>query len=204
MVKNHVCSSCEEPIPNKNQAYLGEPKTHYEGKPLCESCYYEGDPIATIFYGKDKEPHYITLARNETDGDYRANWHSTDPWRGYYELTSDKYVSVFSDAILAYHESEAMLMKFYDKAMDEFDTRRIEYARSFTRMSNVFSTGFGIWIRKQSEQILIAHLTIERIKKEIDFANPRYSTGIVMEREAFSKLQGLLSANTSSITTVTL
>jgi hypothetical protein len=192
MGKNHVCASCEEPIRGKDSIYRGESNTLFEGKPLCETCFYDSEPIATIFYGRDKEPHHITLARNETEGDYKATWHSTDPWRGYFELSSTKYATVFSDAILAYHESEGMLEKLNDRALDEFDSRKIEYARSFARTSNVFSTGYDIWVRKQPEQIVIAHLTLEQIKKEVDYGNPLYSTGIVMDREAFGKLQGLL------------
>lgn len=191
MVQNQICSCCEEPLPDKHSIYLGEPKTHYEGKTLCESCFYDSDPIATILYGRGTEPKHITLARNETDGDYRADWHSTDPWRGHYELSSDKYAKIFSDAILAGHESEAMLKELNDKAMDEFDSRRIEYARSFARTSNVFSTGYDLWVRKELEQILIAHLTLQHIKKEVDFDNPLYSTGIVMDRESLGKLQKL-------------
>ena len=172
--------------------HVGDPNTKYEGKTICESCYYESEPVATIFYGRDKESHVITSTRNETDGDYKANWHSTDPWRGYFELSSAKYANIFSDAILAYHESEGMLEKLNDRALDEFDSRKIEYARSFTRTSNVFSTGYDIWVRKQPEQIIIAHLSLEQIKREVDYGNPLYSTGIVMDREAFGKLQGLL------------
>jgi hypothetical protein len=188
MKENQVCVSCEEPL-REETVYFGEPKTHYEGKPLCESCFYDIEPLTTVFYGKDKEPHLITLARNETDGDFTAGWYSTDPWRGYYVLSSDKYTSVFSDAILADHESEAMLKELNDKGMDDFDKRKIEYARSFSRTSNVFSTGYDIWVSKEPEQILIAHLALERIKKEVDFSNPLYSTGIIMDREALGKLR---------------
>jgi hypothetical protein len=192
MVKHRTCACCDEQIPDKHQVYTGEPKTHYEGKTLCESCFYDSDPIATIFYGRDTEPRHITMARNETRGDYKADWHSTDPWRGYYQLSSDKYTRIFSDAILSYHESEAMLKELDDKAMSEFDSRNIEYTRAFLRTSNVFSTGYDIWVRKQPEQIFIAHFTIQKIKKEVNFDNPLYSTGILMGREEFGKLQRLL------------
>jgi hypothetical protein len=190
MRKKQICASCEESI-GENTTYYGEPKTHYEGKPLCESCFYDGDPLATIFYGKDLEPHYITQARNETEGDYQANWHSTDPWRGYYELSSEKYMNIFSDSILAGYKSEEMLKTLNDKLIEDFDKRQVDYTRSFTRTSNVFSTGYDIWVRKEPEQILIGHLVLGKIKKEVDFENPPYSTGIIMDREGLGKLQTL-------------
>jgi hypothetical protein len=191
MTKKQICASCEEPV--GDDAYFGEIKTHYEGKPLCESCFYDGDPLATIFYGKDMEPHYITQARNETEGDYQANWHSTDPWRGYYELSSEKYMNIFSDSILAGHESEEMLKTLNDKLMEDFDNRQVDYTRSFTRTSNVFSTGYDIWVRKQPEQILIAHFSLERIKKEVDYENPslRIQT-ILVGYERWEKLNNSL------------
>jgi hypothetical protein len=45
---------------------------------------------ATVFYGRDGTPYTISHTRNETEGDFRVKWHSTDPWRGYYETKSDK------------------------------------------------------------------------------------------------------------------
>lgn len=87
--------------------------------------------------------------------------------------------------------------------MDEFDSRRIEYARSFARTSNVFSTGYDLWVRKEPEQILIASLTLEHIKKEVDFSNPLYSTGILMDRESLNKLRSLLKGDSRSGTTGT-
>ena len=38
------------------------------------------------FYGRDDQPYFISLTRNETEGDFEVEWHSTDPWRGYYQI----------------------------------------------------------------------------------------------------------------------
>ncbi|GAG09764.1 unnamed protein product [marine sediment metagenome] len=34
---------------------------------------------------------------DDTLGDFRATWHSTDPGRGYFEVESERHAKVFSD-----------------------------------------------------------------------------------------------------------
>jgi len=144
-----ICKLCGEPIvpqDSGDRPYLGESGTSYEGEPICDSCYDEdtGEPCATIYYGTDDEPHLIGSCRNETDGAFRVRWHSTDPWRGYYECESDGYAMVFTDAILSMHESETMLKSLYDIVMERFDEEGIDFARVFCRSSNVFMTSLEI------------------------------------------------------------
>ncbi len=88
--QHQLCAICEEPIPD-DHVYFGDEATEYEGQPLCEICYYEDEPVATVYYGTNDEPYHISLTRNETDGDFWVTWHPTDPWRGYYEPESRKY-----------------------------------------------------------------------------------------------------------------
>ncbi len=102
------CSICEETI-RKTEAYFGDVGTFYEHKPLCEICYYEDEPCATVLYKGDDQPYVISHTRDETDGDFAVEWRSTDPWRGYYETKSDKYSLVNTAELLAWHESEKML-----------------------------------------------------------------------------------------------
>jgi len=85
------CHVCEKNL-RRSQAYFGDEGTPLEGKPLCEECYYDDEPCTTIFYGKDDTPYIISETRNETDGEFRVRWHSTDPWRGYYEPYSSQTV----------------------------------------------------------------------------------------------------------------
>lgn len=47
------CSICEERI-KKTEAYVGDKGTFYENKLLCDSCYYEDEPCATVINGKIK------------------------------------------------------------------------------------------------------------------------------------------------------
>lgn len=190
--EDYVCSCCEQAIEKGNDLFYGDPETHYEGKPLCEVCYYEDDPIATVYRRDDKEPYHISLTRNETEGDFKAKWRSTDAWRGRYELESEKYKQTFSDAILSYHESEAMLKELNDKAVEAFTTNGIDFYRAFLRTSNLFCTDYDIWVRNEPDQLLLSCLMLERIKVEVDYTNPIYSTGILFDRETFSRLQTIL------------
>ena len=77
------CASCEKLLEGE-EPFTGEFRTHYEGEPLCETCYYEADVDATVVQS-DREEQIITSTRNETDGEFWVSWHSTDAWRGYYE-----------------------------------------------------------------------------------------------------------------------
>lgn len=91
-----------------------------------------------MLYSKDDTPYIIREARNETEGDFKVRWHSTDPWRGYCKTSSEKYSLVNTAELLAYHESERMLKDFDDRIRKLFDIHGIDYARVFARSSNVF------------------------------------------------------------------
>jgi len=192
--KNTVCASCDEPIRNQDEVYFGDPATHYEGKPLCEYCYYEDEPIATVYYRDEEEPYFISHTRNDTEGDFRTTWHSTDPWRGYYEVESERYAKVFSDTILAYHESEGMLKELNDLVIQRYMCADIDFARVFPRTSNLFATGFDIWVDRSFEQLFTAYAILEQAKKEVGYDDPLYSTGILFDRETLGKLQTILGS----------
>ena len=191
MAKRIVCTSCGAPL-IRNELYYGDEATYYERKPLCEACYYEDEPVATLYQGQNKEPYLITQARNDTNGKFRALWHSTDPWRGRYQLSSESHAMVFSDAILSYHESEAMLKELNDKAMERLSKANVDFYRAFLRTSNLFCTDYDIWVTKDPTQILPAHIILQGIKKEVDYDNSLYSTGIIFDRETLGKLQSML------------
>jgi hypothetical protein len=109
----------------------------------------EAEPIATVFYGNDDEPHTVGNYHDDTEGDFDAKWHSTDAWRGYYEVEpSEKWEELHSDAILSMSEDEKELKEFDDNLRAELDSQGIPYARVFTRTSNVFSTGYNFYVKK--------------------------------------------------------
>jgi len=183
--------SCEKQMED-DEIYFGDEATHYERKPLCETCYYEDEPVATLYCGQQTEPYHISQARNDTCGEFRALWRSTDPWRGRYQLSSESYAMVFSDAILAYHESEAMLKELNDSVVERYSQADIDFYRAFLRTSNLFCTDYDIWVRKDPAQMLISHIILEKTKAEVDYNDPLYSTGILFDRETLGKLQSML------------
>jgi hypothetical protein len=182
------CSVCEERL-KKTDAYFGDKNTFYEGKPLCEACYYEDEPCATVLYRGDDQPYIISHTRDETEGDFSANWHSTDPWRGYYETKSDKYALVNTAELLAYHESEEMLKNFDGRIRELFDEHDIDYARVFARSSNVFYNNYDLYVKK--EQVLLGSLLVAKAKAEVDYENPKWYRNIIFDEDALGKLSQL-------------
>ncbi|MCJ7425221.1 hypothetical protein MUP01_13280 [Candidatus Bathyarchaeota archaeon] len=179
------CSICEERL-KKTEAYFGDKGTFYEGKLLCETCYYEDEPCATVLYKRDDQPYVISHARDETEGDFSVSWHSTDPWRGYYETKSEKYSLANTAELLAYHESEQMLKDFDEKIRELFDEHGIDYARIFARSSNVFFQNYDLFVRK--EQVLLGSLLVARAKAEVDYNNPKWYKNIVFDEDALNKI----------------
>jgi len=182
------CSICDERI-RKSEAYFGDEDTLYEGKPLCDSCYYEDEPAATVFYNRDEQPYIISGTRNETEGNFRVKWHSTDPWRGYYETESDEYALVNTAELLAWHESEKMLKEFDEHIRELFDGHGIDYARVFARSSNVFYQNYDLFVKK--DQNVLARLLVAKAKSEVDYENPKWYKNIIFDETALNKLAEL-------------
>jgi hypothetical protein len=182
------CWVCDKRI-RRSQAYFGDAGAPLEGKPLCESCYYEDEPCATVFYGRDEQPYIISETRNETEGDFSVRWHGTDPWRGYYETKSDKYSLVNTAELLAWHESEEMLKEFDERIRKLFDEHGIEYARVFARSSNVFFQNYDLYVKK--EQALLGNLLVAKAKSEVDYNNPKWYRNIVFNEDMLNKLSEL-------------
>ena len=189
--KKLICLCCEHEL-EQTEVLYGDPDTHYERKPLCESCYHNDEPVASVYLSDENVPQYISHSRNETEGQFRVKWQPIDPWRGRYVVESDEYANVLSDAILSYHESEEMLAKLNEGILKEFQEKGIDFGRSFSQTSNAFWTRYDVWMKKEPEQILIAHCVLQRLKKEVDYDNPLYSTGILIDRDALKKLQQML------------
>jgi len=136
------CACCEE-YKNKDEMHAFDEK----GKPVCDMC--EGDdrsePCATVIYGDyEEEPKTIGHYHDDTEGDFRVKYHSTDAWRGYYEVESDVYRKVHDDCILAFSEDEQNLKSFDDLLQEFCRNHDIRFARAFARTSNVFSYDFFV------------------------------------------------------------
>jgi len=182
------CYSCDSKI-KRNEAYHGDEGTCYANKPLCETCYNESEPCATVYFGNDDEPHVITDARNETDNLFRVKWIPTDLWRGHYATESDEYSLVNTAELLAWHESEEMLAKFDRRIRELYDEHEIDYARVFARSSNVFYQNYDLYAKK--EQYLPAYLLANRAKGEVEYYDPKWYRGIVFDESSLAKLAEL-------------
>jgi len=182
------CTICDRRI-KKSEVYVGDEGSPLEGKALCDSCYYDNESAATVFYGRDEQPYIISEAKNETEGDFSVRWRNTDPWRGYYETRSDKYALVNTAELLAYHESENMLKDFDEKIRELFDDHGIEYARVFARSSNVFYNNYDLYVKKEQE--ILGKLLVAKAKSEVDYDNPRWYRNIVFDEDSLNRLAEL-------------
>lgn len=149
------CISCGEKAIDlhKRHIYLVEdaPPTTDKGW-VCGGCIEqdESEPCATVIYGdRPEEPCTVGDYHDTTDGDFRVKWHSTDAWRGYYEVESDTYEKVHDDCILSGSRDAEELKDFDDKLREHCDKQGIRYARVFTRTSNVFSQGYDFFVHKE-------------------------------------------------------
>jgi hypothetical protein len=110
-------------------------------------------------------------------------------WRGYYETKSEKYRSVNTPELLAYHESEEMLKNFDERIRELFDEHGIDYARVFARSSNVFYQNYDLYVKR--EQDFLARFPVAKAKAEVDYNNPKWYRNIVFNEDALIKLAKL-------------
>lgn len=85
-----------------------------------------------------------------------------------------------------------MLAKLNERILQEFVETGIDFARSFSRTSNLFCTRYYVWIKKNRIQILMAHCILQKLKKEVNYDDSLYSTGILMNQDDLKKLQQML------------
>jgi len=122
---------------------------------ICENCEDSvtsddrNEPVATVIYGNDDYPHTIGYYHDDTEGDFKAVYHRTDGWRGYYDIEcSDDWEAVHSDCILSYSHDSENLKRFDELFRKALDTMGIKYARVFSRTSNIFSQGYDFFVEK--------------------------------------------------------
>lgn len=155
---------------------------------LCYPCaeYDLSEAPLTVYHKREEYPRRIGnyISDYWLDGEeapFSMEWVPTDAWRGHYEVKpNDSLVKVFDDAILSYHESEAMLKVLHNISMKAFDLTDIDYYRVFSRTSNVFCTNLDFYIEKVKEEM--GQEIIEVTKKFVNYDNPVFSTGILFPR----------------------
>ena len=112
------------------------------------------EPIATIYVNDSKTPNligsYDFMGEDVDPDEFQPRYVKTDGWRGYYEVDADsnKWKLLHTDNILFMSEDEKDLKKFDDELQATLTEKGIDYARVFTRSSNVFSTGYDFFVDK--------------------------------------------------------
>ena len=84
-----------------------------------------------------------------------------------------------------------MLKKLRDRFLDELEKHGIEYAETYGRTSNVFYTNGELWVEKDPEKVAEVAIILAQIKREVDYENPLYHTGILMPRDSFQRLKDM-------------
>ena len=159
---DNVCPSCRDTVECEicNKRFYKDElhslvningETNYEH--VCDGCEEiyrsEDEPVATVLYGNDEYPNTIGEYHDDTEGDFRAVYHRTDGWRGYYDIEpSDNWEAAHSDCILAWSRDAENLEKFDELFRNALDNFGIKYARVFSRTSNVFSQGYDFFVEK--------------------------------------------------------
>lgn len=183
-----------------------------KGESVCETCYNEADPIATVVYSDPRKGeleaqdgnsmNVITEYHNSTD--FEVEYVKTDGWRGYYEVKkSAGWTNVHGDTILAHSEDEHELKNFDEKLEDFCAEKGIAWAKVFCRTSNVFSSGYDFFV--PDENVNDVKAFVEKLKgKHRDPArfNSTALTGAdpadqTKEDKQFVMAAGLMNAGSS-------
>lgn len=139
------CVSCDTEILEES-AYHSDT----DGSPVCETCYQEADPIATVMRNGDRnDVEHITEYCNNTP--FTIGYHRSDGWRGYYEVTkSADWVNVHDDCYLSMSEDSEDLESFYNKFKDYCSDNDIDFYTVSCRSSNLFSSGFDLFVKTEN------------------------------------------------------
>lgn len=149
------CISCDTTVKEiekeSGRGYVDEGLMLKDGW-VCHRCRAqdEEEPAAVVIYGNGGEEDRAIVGTyvNETNGDFKAKWHSSDAWRGHYVVESETYSKVADDCILAGSQDAVELEKFDKELRAYCDKEGIRYARVFARTSNLFSQGYDFFVHK--------------------------------------------------------
>jgi len=175
-----ICISCEEKAKDIAKEY-GEDRIedgfHLEKGWICFPCYEQDESYANtvIFFNTNGCYDSIegkeggTVCRvgeyiDETNGEFRFKYHKTDGWRGYYEPESDEWTNIHSDCILSYSKDSHDLKEFDIEISEIIEQLGIPYAKVFSKTSNVFSTGYDLFVKNGDETLI--EEKIEELKEK--------------------------------------
>jgi len=157
-MRRKKCISCEQLINPENLCYSDE------GKPVCDTCYCEADPIATVVYSDNSGEHlskdgdgtvdYVTEFNNPSP--FKIDWKSSGGYRGYYEIVdSGSFVNVHEDCILSYSEDSLELKNFDEELEDYCRKHNIKFVKVFCMTSNLFSSGYDFFVPANDKDAVI-------------------------------------------------
>ena len=116
-------------------------------------------PSATFYYsdggpqGDAEVPHAIcSCGSDDTDGEFVAEWHASDAWRGHVEVKpaeGSRWVEVHDDGLLCGSEDERQLKAFDDFVRESLEAAGIAYVRAFGTSSNVFFNTYSLFVEKK-------------------------------------------------------
>jgi len=138
----------------ETEGTYGDEHSELEGKPLHEYCYCESRVGASIRYSDqlDQLAARISDTMNETEGEFMLGYVRTDAWRGYYNVSSDIWVQVHDDCALGWSDDEKRLAQFDELLRGLLDEQGIRWARVICGSSNLFSSGYELWIPAEDQK----------------------------------------------------
>jgi len=151
------CANCGEMMSKEymeTEGTYGDEHSELEGKPLHEYCYCESRVGASIRYSDqlDQLAARISDTMNETEGEFMLGYVRTDAWRGYYNVSSDIWVQVHDDCALGWSDDEKRLAQFDELLRGLLDEQGIRWARVICGSSNLFSSGYELWIPAEDQK----------------------------------------------------
>lgn len=177
------CNKCKKVFEEKELTFFRKANER-----LCDSC--EGDrvnddklePPITAFYNGEEIPRSIGYYHDDTMGDFDFEWQGSG-YRGHYEvIPSGSWVNVIDDNILAYSGDEKDLKEFSDILEKVMQENHIQYAIVFSRSSNLFSTGYDMFIKKRHfKKYQLFKDRIESIKRILRDPKKYHDTAITGE-----------------------
>ena len=186
MTKKIKCNECEEEILQDESFYSDEYSIsgiNGKDKVICDTCHSEDEAPVTVIsfnggentvsigeyncYTEEADDQMIHFLKSITG----IKWHSTDGWRGYYDVTIDGSYKKISDGWVTGWLDDRMSHKqpsvdIFEALKEDANNGLLEFRVFwvFARTSNVFSTACDIYIRDDDEDAIIKWLEAKGFK----------------------------------------
>lgn len=149
-----------------------------------------------------KDPDTLENLEFGCDVDYEQcpiqfEYKHTDAWRGYYEPKAENWKILYSDCILASSEDEKQLKKFDMDIKKTLWELGYEFAVCFGCISNLFSCGYDIMIKKSTEQDMLKEMALyaKLMQLNVKYRDPERfrMTALTGKSEGFDEKDRLLA-----------